>query len=597
MGAGADGAVDRADVLGVLSLIVWALTVTVGMNYAWLILRIDNDGEGGVLALAALASKVRRPSPLATGKQAKKGLPVTLLLGMFGTALLLSDGMITPAISVLGALEGLNVVAPGLSSVAVPVALVIVAGLFSVQRHGTRRMGGFFGPIILVWFITLGVLGVRGIVSNPDVLAAINPIHAIRFFVGHGVGSLLVLGAVFLVVTGAEALYADLGHFGARSIRIGWWCVALPGLLLNYLGQGARVLEDASIVDNPFYHLAPAWFQIPLLLLATMATIVASQALITGVFSLTRQAVMLGLTPRLEIRHTSESHIGQVYVPFMNWFLFLGTSSMIVGFGTAARIASAYGLAVAITMLMTTTLLFLYLFGGRIWPLWKCLLIVVPLVLIDTAFVGANMMKFLSGGWIPLLLAAGVSLVLVTWARGQAYLSQWTDEVGLSEEEFFTSLDRRPPTRVKGTAIVVTRLRAGVPRMLLHLLKHTKTLHETVVLLTVDVASSPKVPEAERLQVTMIREGCFRVRALYGFMERPDVPKLLKDGSDAGVLPKLRDSTFFIGRVTLIPATRKRLRWFPRGLFFFLANNAFEVTRHFHIPPSRSVEIGVPVEL
>jgi len=585
-------ALETEPVLGLLSLIVWTLFGVVSFKYAWFILSADNDGEGGILALTALVREV------ANGAKTKQvGIPVVLLLGICGMSLFLSDGVITPAISILSALEGLEVASPHLVKYSMPLALVLLVGLFATQRIGTGRIGALFGPVVLVWFTTLGILGIGGIVQHPGVLAALDPTHAIRFLFTHGGTAFPVLGAVFLVATGAEALYADLGHFGARAIRLAWWGVALPGLLLNYFGQAALTLAQPDTIDNPLFHLAPDWFTLPLLVLATVTTIVASQAVITGAFSMAQQAVMLGLTPRLEIRHTSAAHIGQVYVPLVNWMLMIGTVALVLSFRTSANIASAYGLAVVLTMLTTTVLLGIYLRKGRKWAPWRVALLIGPLMLVDLAFVASNSTKILSGGWLPLLIGVVASFVLITWYRGQSLLRARSEDVGLSEAEFLTSFERSQTYRCRGTAVMVTRLPAGVPRTFLHLLKHTKSMHELVVLVTIQVVRRPRVAEGERILVQRFRDDFYRVTARYGFMDSPDLPALIKDAHRRGLIPEVRDPTYILGRLTLTQGDKPSLKWFPRGLFFFLFHNAHEVNRYFGIPPSRTIEIGAPQEI
>ena len=446
--------------LGIVSLMVWTLLIVVTLKYAWLILSVDNDGEGGILALSSLVGRALGARVDGGGRHR-----TILWLGIFGTTLFLADGMITPAISVLSAIEGIEVVAPGTEFLVVPVTLVLLGLLFAVQRRGTAWVGALFGPVIVVWFATIGVLGLRGLCGNPAVLAAINPLHALGFLARHRLESLHILGSVFLVATGAEALYADLGHFGARPIRIAWTGVALPCLLLNYLGQAALVMDRPEVAANPFYHLAPGWFRIPILLLAAAATLIASQAVITGAFSVARQAVMLGLTPRLDVRHTSSAQEGQVYVPVINWLLLAGAVVLVIGFGRSEGIAHAYGLAVALTMLITSFVFVIYLRRVAGWTVWRCWLVAAPLLAIDVAFALANGSKLLSGGWLPLVVAGCGFYAMMTWHRGQGLLRRMAGDIDLSEGELLRSLRLRQPAKVRGAAIFLTRLKSGVPRL------------------------------------------------------------------------------------------------------------------------------------
>jgi KUP system potassium uptake protein len=583
------GVLPPADVLGVLSLMTWTLLLVVTGKYAWLILRSDNDGEGGTLALMALARRSIKPkTPLAR---------ILLLLGILGASLFFADGIITPAISVLSSTEGLRVAAPSIAHYSVPLTVVILLVLFAMQRAGTGRVGVLFGPFVLLWFVTLALLGIGPILKNPGVLAALNPLEAVGYFVRHGAGGITMIGFVFLVATGAEALYADLGHFGRGPIRKAWLWVALPGLMINYFGQGALVLADPSASVDPFFRLAPASLVLPLVILCTLATIIASQAVISGTFSLARQAMMLGLIPRMEVRHTSGAHEGQIYVPLLNGLLLVGTLLVVLGFGSSTRLAAAYGLAVALTMFITVLLLGVHLRRGRQWNLGHVLLIILPLIAVDGVLVAANSSKITSGGWLPLTVAGGGCFLMIVWRRGQELLQDHTEDVGFSELDFLRSLKTEKLVRVPGAAVVVTRLEEGVPRMLLHLMRATKTLHETVVILTLDVVNRARVPSDQRLDVVDFGDGIYRLRARFGFMERPDVPGLIALASSRKLLPKLRDFSYFLGRIALTLRAKPRLRWFPRSLFTFLFRNARPATLHLGIPPSRSVEVGVPVEI
>ncbi|HWN42651.1 MAG TPA: potassium transporter Kup [Thermoanaerobaculia bacterium] len=573
--------VSRDNVLGVLSLIVWTLVIVVTLKYQLYVLRADNNGEGGILALMALATrKMRRQSWLLVG------------LGLFGAALLYGDGMITPAVSVLGAMEGLRIVAPHLEPYVVPATITVLVLLFLIQRRGTAGVGLVFGPIILLWFLTLAVLGVLGIAREPGVLAAFNPMYAFRFFAHNGVAGYLVLGAVFLVATGGEALYADLGHFGVRPIQIGWFSVVAPGLLLNYFGQGALLLRNPGAADNPFYRLAPEWSLYPLMILATMATVIASQAVISGVFSLTRQAVQLGYAPRMEIVHTSERQIGQIYIPLANWALMLGTIALVVRFRTASNLAAAYGIAVTTTMIITTLLAFVV--ARRIWgwKLWAAAGVTAIFLIIDVAFFGANIVKVAQGGWFPLVIAAAVFVIFASWRRGRSALAARQAEVSLAPQLVIEDVVRRGIPRTPGTAVFLTGQETGTPPALLHNLKHNRVVHDRNLFLTVRVEEIPHVSEAERFSVEELRPGFQRVVIRYGFMEDPDIPPALRA---IGLEPA--STTFFLSR-SLVLSRRKG--FFPRildRLFIFMGRNAQVPTQFFRLPPNRVIEIGMQVEI
>ncbi len=573
--------VTHDNVLGVLSLIVWTLVIVVTLKYQVYVLRADNDGEGGILALMALATrKMRRQSWLLVG------------LGIFGAALLYGDGMITPAVSVLGAMEGLKIVAPHLEPYVVPITITVLVLLFLIQRRGTAGVGLVFGPVILLWFLVLAVLGLLGIAREPGVLAAINPLYAFRFFAENGVTGYLVLGAVFLVATGGEALYADLGHFGVRPIQIGWFSVVLPGLLLNYFGQGALLLRNPGAADNPFYRLAPEWSLYPLMILATMATVIASQAVISGVFSLTRQAVQLGYAPRMEIVHTSERQIGQIYVPLANWALMLGTIALVVKFRTASNLAAAYGIAVTTTMIITTLLAFVV--ARRIWgwKLWAAVSVTAIFLVIDLAFFGANIVKVAQGGWFPLVIAAGVFVIFASWRRGRSALAARQAEVSLPPELVIDDVARRGIPRTPSTAVFLTGQATGTPPALLHNLKHNRVVHERNLFLTVRNEEVPHVPEAERLSVEELGQGFQRVVIRYGFMEDPDVPGVLRG---IGIEPA--STTFFLSRSTVLSRRKNFAARILDRLFIFMGRNAQVPTQFFRLPPNRVIEIGMQVEI
>ncbi|MGH9362913.1 MAG: potassium transporter Kup, partial [Thermoanaerobaculia bacterium] len=543
--------VTRANVLGVLSLIVWTLVIVVTLKYHVYVLRADNRGEGGILALMALATrKTRRRSWLLLG------------LGLFGAALLYGDGMITPVISVLGAMEGLKVATPALEPYIVPATIAILVLLFLFQRRGTAGVGVFFGPVILVWFATLATLGVISIAQEPGVLAAFNPLYAVQFFARNGVAGYLVLGAVFLVATGGEALYADLGHFGEPPIQIDWFSVVAPSLLLNYFGQGALVLRDPTAADNPFYRLAPEWGQFPLLILATMAAVIASQAVISGVFSLTRQAVQLGFAPRTEIVHTSAREIGQIYVPWANWGLMLATIALVLAFRTSSNIAAAYGVAVTTTMIITTLLAFVVARSVWGWKLWAAAGVTAVFLFADLAFFGANIVKVAQGGWFPLAVAAAIFVVFTSWRRGRKAVAARLAEAELPPGRLIEDLGRREVRRVAGTAVFLTSQATGTPPALLHNLKHNRVIHERNVFLTLHTEEVPHVPEGERTTIEELRPGFWRVVARYGFMEDPDVPALLRGLAGRGLEIDPAQATYLLSRNTVLSRRKRFLgRW------------------------------------
>jgi KUP system potassium uptake protein len=581
--------VSHANVLGVLSLVFWSLVVVVTVKYHVYVIRFDNRGEGGILALMGLVSLEKRRPRLV--KAALVGL------GVFGAALLYGDGMITPAVSVLSAIEGLEVATPLFKPYVVPITIAILIVLFLFQRKGTRGVGAVFGPIVLVWFATLAFLGVRGILTEPSVLRAFNPMHAIRFFIDNGERGFLVLGAVFLVTTGGEALYADLGHFGERPIQIDWFSIVAPSLLLNYLGQGALLIRDPSAAHNPFYLLAPRWALYPLVVLAAMATVIASQAIISGVFSLTRQAIQLGYLPRMEIVHTSEAEIGQVYLPSVNWALMVCTIALVAGARSSSNLAGAYGLAVSMTMVITTILAYVVSRDVLGWSRLVAGGVSAFFLLIDLAFLGANIFKIVHGGWFPLLVATVVFTAMTTWRRGREILNARLTEDSLSTELFLESLKTRPPLRVSGTAVFMTRRGSGIPGALLHSLKHYKVLHRSVILLSIVTEEVSYVDEKERLTVESIGEGLFRVIARYGYMERSDIPALLARAGDARFDTAPMDTTYFLGRETLIVTKRPGMAIWREKIFSSMMKNASSAARFFGLPPNRVVELGAQIEL
>jgi KUP system potassium uptake protein len=575
-----------ANVLGLLSLIIWSLTLIVAVKYLTVILRVTNAGEGGILALMSLAAPE-------DGKGIGRGRAVLAALGVFGAALLYGDGMITPAISVLSAMEGLHLATPLFAPYVVPLTVAAIVALFAVQHRGAGQVGAVFGPVMLVWFGALAALGVAGLLRAPEVLGAFNPLHAVRFLAGHGADGFLVLGAVFLVVTGAEALYADVGHFGAAPIRLAWFAVAFPALVLNYLGQGALLLRDPAAVRNPFYLLAPGWVLLPLVVLSAAATIIASQALISGAFSLTMQAAQLGYLPRLKILHTSSSERGQIYLPGVNWLLMTACIGLVLGFRTSSNLAAAYGIAVVLTMLITTLLF--YFAARRLWqwPAWQAGGLCVLFATAELAFFSANLAKIVHGGWFPLTVAALLFAVMMTWKAGRTRLRATVQSSLKPLEVFLADLQRQAPQRVAGTAIFLTGGLEGAPLALLHNLKHNHVLHERNVLLTVVTEPSPRVEASRRVGIEALGDGFWRVIGRYGFMEQPDIPRLLPRVPLDGAAIDPATATFFLSRESIRPARRG---WRMR-LFALMTRNAPPATDYFHLPPGRMVELGMQVEL
>ena len=576
----------HANVLGVLSLILWSLILIISVKYLTLILRADNRGEGGILALATLVSDVLR-----RGK-------FLFLLGLFGAALLYADGMITPAISVMGAVEGLHVATPLFDHYVVPIAVVILIGLFFFQSRGTTGVGAVFGPITMIWFVAISVLGIAHIIRAPQVLAAINPIHGFEFFMINGWRGFVVLGAVFLVVTGGEALYADIGHFGTAPIRLTWFAVVLPALTLNYLGQGALLLIEPDAAVNPFYRMAPPWALYPLVVLATAAAVIASQAIISGAFSLTMQAIQLGYSPRLRAIYTSERIIGQIYVPVVNWGLMVACVALVLGFRTSSNLAAAYGVAITTTMLITTVLFYVVARRRWHWPAAAALPIAAFFIVIDLAFFGANMLKIAHGGWFPLLVSAAILFLMLTWRKGRRVLRSRLGEMCIPLDAFLSELKSQNIRRVPGTAVYMSGNRYGTPLALLHNLKHNKVLHEQVVLLTVRTEEVPYLTNPrDRVALENLHEGFWRAQIHFGFMEKPNVPVALERVKQAGLRFDPMRTTYFIGRETIL-ATRKRGLSSWRGSFFaWMTRNAGDVTSYFCLPPNGVVELGARVEV
>jgi KUP system potassium uptake protein len=578
------------DVYGILSLILWSLLLVVATKYLIFVLRADNNGEGGVLAMLALLLQRHHR----TGE--KRARATLVLLGVFGTALLYGDGIITPAISVLGAMEGLTVVTPELEAVVPIVTAGILFALFMFQRFGTARVGKAFGPITLIWFLTIATLGLTEIAHTPRVLAAMNPWHAVTFFGRHGFGGFFVLGAVFLAVTGAEALYADIGHFGKKPIRLAFFALVLPALLLNYFGQGALLLRDPAAVENPFYLLAPRWFLYPLMVISTLAAIVASQALISGAFSLAHQSVQLGYAPRLTIRHTSAREYGQIYVPEVNMALMVGTLLIVAGFRSSSALGAAYGIAVTGTMSITTLLFAVIARTRWKWPLGRVVALAAFFFVFDFAFLGANALKITHGGWVPLLIGLVLTIMMSTWKRGREMLGEIMRRASLPLEIMLSNMRDRPPPRVPGTAVFMTSDTTGAPVVLLHHLKHNKALHQQVVLLSVVAADVPAVRPEDRVRVDALEHGFYRVTATYGFMESPNVPEVVALCAEHGLRTRPQDTSYFLGREKLIPDGKSPMARWRKKLFIMMSRNAQPATQFYELPPNRVVELGAQIE-
>ena len=582
-------ALTPANILGVLSVIFWALLIIVTLKYITLIMRADNRGEGGILALTALVSR---------GIEGRDRLRWWLVgLGIFGASMFYGDGMITPAISVLGAVEGLGVIAPALHAYIVPVSVLILAALFAVQRKGTAGLGAVFGPVMALWFVTLAVLGAQQIGRNLAVLEALEPTYALRFITGNPYTAFVAFGAVVLAVTGTEALYADMGHFGRSPIRRAWIFFVFPALLLNYFGQAALVLDDPAAIQNPFYLLAPAWGRVPLLLLATAAAIIASQAVISGAFSLTRAAIQMGYCPRLTILHTSERAIGQIYIPFINWMLLAAIVALVIGFRNSDNLAGAYGIAVTTAMLIDSILIFVVMRRLWKWPLLVAIAIGVPLLLIDLFFLSSNALKIPEGGWFPILIGVVVFTLLTTWKRGRALLMRRLADDAMPLDLFIQSIEASPPTRVPGTAVFLTSTQNRVPHALLHNLKHNKVLHERVVFLTIVTQDIPFVPDEERYEIKPLGCDFFRMVAYYGFKDDPDVPELLEDCGRRGFVFDMMETSFFVSRETLIATVTPGMALWREKLFVSMSKNATKASEFFQVPTNRVVELGTQVEL
>ena len=578
-----------ANILGILSIIFWSLVIVVTLKYVALIMRADNRGEGGILALTALVSR-----GLETQPRRRWWL---VGFGIFGAAMFYGDGMITPAISVLGAVEGLEIITPQLHSIVLPLALVIIIGLFVIQRSGTARVGAFFGPVMVAWFAVLAALGVSQIIDRPGVLAAVNPVHAVAFILGNPTAAFLALGAVVLAVTGTEALYADMGHFGKLPIQRAWLFCVMPALVLNYFGQGALLLGDPGAIRNPFYLLAPAWAMVPLVVLATCAAVIASQAVISGAFSLTRAAIQMGYCPRLSIAQTSEREIGQIYVPFINWVLFTAVILLVAGFRHSDNLGGAYGIAVTLAMLIDSVLIFFVMRRIWQWSMPLALIVVTPLALIDLAFLSSNALKIPSGGWFPIVIGISVFILLTTWKKGRAILMRRLADGSLPLDDFIESIQLDPPTRVPGTAVFLTSAINSVPHSLLHNLKHNKVLHERVVFLTIVSRDIPYVPIEERYTINSLGGAFFQITAYYGFREDVDVPKLLEQCGRDGFGFSMMETSFFVSRESLIATGAPDMATWRERLFVSMSKNATKASDFFGIPTNRVVELGTQVEI
>ena len=574
------------NVLGVLSLILWSLLLVISVKYLILILRADNRGEGGILALATLVSDVVR-----RGK-------VFFLLGLFGAALLYADGMITPAISVMGAVEGLHIATPLFTPYVVPIAIIILIGLFFFQSRGTTGVGKVFGPVTILWFFAISALGIHQIGRAPEVLAAINPYHGFQFFVNNRWHAFVVLGAVFLAITGGEALYADIGHFGTRPIRLTWFVIVLPALTLNYFGQGALLLVDPTSTINPFFRMTPSWALYPMVVLATAAAVIASQAIISGAFSLTMQAIQLGYMPRLKVNYTSARIIGQIYVPLVNWALMICCIGLVLGFQTSSNLAAAYGVAITTTMLITTILFYVVARRRWHWPAAVALPVATFFIIIDLAFFSANMLKIAHGGWFPLLVSGVILFLMLTWRKGRRVLRTHLSDICIPLEMFLPDLKSQKIRRVPGTAIYMSGNRSGTPLALLHNLKHNKVLHEHVILLTVRTEEVPFLSNVkDRVSLEKMGEGFWRAQIHFGFIEKPDVPSALERVKETGLRFDPMRTTYFIGRETILATRKLGLSAWRGSIFAWMTRNAGDVTSYFCLPPNGVVELGARVEV
>ncbi len=579
----------QANVYGILSLLFWTLTFIVSLKYVVLVLRADNHGEGGLVAMLALASQAVKERP--------RLRQVLLMVGIFGACLFYGDGVITPAITVLGAVEGLEVVSPGWSEAVIPLTLLILLGLFVVQKHGTASIGRFFGPVMTLWFVVIAALGVVQIASHPEILWALSPHYALDFMVANPKVSFILLGAVVLCVTGSEALYADMGHFGKQPIRLAWFSVAMPALTLNYFGQGALLLEDPQAVKNPFYMLAPDWALVPLVLLATAAAVIASQALITGAFSVTKQVIQLGYLPRLRVEHTNVRETGQIYLPFVNWSLFVAIVLAVVLFRSSSNLAAAYGIAVTLDMLITTILTFFVLRYHWRYPWWLCLGAKGCFFLVDLAFFSSNMLKLLHGGWFPLVIAGSVFVLMVTWKRGRALLHDKRQSESMDLRDFLTAVWASPPVRVEGTAVFLTAEPGVVPNALLHNLKHNKVLHAHNLFVTVHHHEVPWIGMNKRLEIEPLGGDCWQVTVHYGFKNDPDLPRALQLMRGRGCELEPMSTSYFLSRDVVTPSLASGMAPWREKLFAQMHHNASGAADFLHLPSNAVVELGSKVEI
>jgi KUP system potassium uptake protein len=578
------------NLLGVISLIFWGLTMIVSLKYVTLVLRADNRGEGGIMALMALVlNSVTKAAP-------RWHYPL-MLLGVFGATMFYGDSVVTPAISVLGAIEGLEVAAPGLEQYIVPLTIIVLVSLYAVQRHGTAGIGRFFGPIMVVWFATLAVMGVINIASAPQILAALNPLHAFRFMLENRYTAFVALGAVVLAFTGAEALYADMGHFGKKPIRAAWFLITFPALALNYLGQGGLLISHPDAISNPFFQQLGAWSVYPLVVLSTMAAVIASQATISGTFSMTKQAIALGLLPRMRVLHTSESEIGQIYIPAVNWLQLIVVLIAVVGFGSSDKLAGAYGIAVTATMLATTFLTFFVIRYRWNFPLWVCFAATGFFIVMDIMLFSASTLKLFHGGWFPLLLGSVLFTIMLTWKRGRELVFQNLQKHAIPLDDFLSSLFVAPPTRVYGTAIFLRGESDGVPHALLHNLSHNKVLHERVVFFTVHIVEEPYVADSEQVDIIDLGHQCYQLNVRYGFKDEPDIPKVLALCDCLGLPFEMMETSFFIARQTVISTPGAGMAPWREHLFVAMSRNARGAADYYQIPTNRVIELGTQVEI
>jgi len=578
------------NILGGLSTIFWSLMIVVSLKYVTLMMRANNKGEGGIMALLALASSAVRDHP--------QRYRIIMILGVIGASLFYGDAVLTPAISVLSAVEGLEVGTTAFKPYVIPIAVIVLVTLFAFQRHGTAVVGALFGPICVLWFLSLGAIGIRNIIQNPVVFWALDPLHALRFVTGHGFASFVVLGAVLLAFTGAEALYADMGHFGRRAVRLAWFGLVLPALVLNYFGQGALLIANPQAISNPFYLAFPDWALYPMIGLATAATVIASQATISGAYSITKQAIQLGYLPRMNILHTSAREIGQVYVPALNWLLLTAVLAAVIGFGSSSKLASAYGVAVAGTMLIDTVLTFFVIRFGWGYHLLIAIFATAFFMLVDVTFFSASLLKIGQGGWFPLAVAAGVFMLMVTWRRGREILLTRLKESSIPLNKFLESLMRHPPTRVAGTAVFLTSTHGTVPHALLHNLAHNKVLHERVVFLTVITKDVPWIPDAERIHIKDLENNCFHLTIYFGFKDRPDVMQALDECRKHELEFQPLETSFFLSRETLIASVRyEGMALWRERIFSAMARNASSPVEYFNLPANRVIELGTQVEI